>query len=99
MNTELVTNLFNISQIKDNGTASEAAGLAYGLALVGAGIAMVGAGGAGMGQGYLVGKTVEAIGRNPEARSKLTSLMLIGLSFVETSAIYCLVISFLLIFV
>ncbi|MBN0919371.1 ATP synthase F0 subunit C [[Mycoplasma] gypis] len=94
--TEILTNAFNSSNIDKNVQGS---GVAYGLALVGAGISMVGAGGAGIGQGYLIGKTVEAIGRNPEARAKLNTTMFIGVSFTETCAIYCLVIAFLIIFV
>ncbi|QJR44245.1 ATP synthase F0 subunit C [Mycoplasma miroungirhinis] len=94
MNTDIITSAYNASNVTNQST-----GLAYGLALVGAGLAMIGAGGAGIGQGITVGKTVEAIGRNPEVRSRLLTTMFIGLSVIETCAIYCLVISFLIIFV
>lgn len=68
-------------------------------AFLGAGIAMIGVIGSGAGQGYAVGKAIEAIGRNPEAQKKVFRLLIIGTAISETSAIYALVIAFILIFV
>jgi F-type H+-transporting ATPase subunit c len=74
-------------------------GLAYGLVAVGAGLAMLGASGAGAGQGIAAGRAAEAVGRNPEAESKIRTMMIIGSAIAESAAIYGLVISILLIFV
>jgi F-type H+-transporting ATPase subunit c len=53
----------------------------------------------GIGQGYAAGKAVEAVGRNPEAESKIRSMLILGAAIAETAAIYGLLISFLLLFV
>ena len=58
----------------------------------------IGAIGPGIGQGMIAAKAMEAIGRNPEAASKITPLMFIGLAIVESLAIYALVISFIILF-
>lgn len=68
-------------------------------AYIGAGLAMIAATGAGAGQGYAAGATALAVARNPEMRSKIVSTMIIGMAIAESSAIYALVISILLIFV
>lgn len=68
-------------------------------ALIGAGIAMIGAIGAGVGQGYAAGKASEAVARNPEAESKIRTMMIVGCAITETSAIYSLIVAILLIFV
>jgi F-type H+-transporting ATPase subunit c len=46
--------------------------------------------------GKLVGKAMEAIGRNPEAADKLFVPMLLGAAFAEAIAIYALVVVFTL---
>lgn len=55
-------------------------------------LAMVGT---AVGQGYIVGKTMEAIGRNPDAEGSLFSKMIIGVAMTETTAIFALVAFFL----
>ncbi|QSF13831.1 ATP synthase F0 subunit C [Mycoplasma sp. Mirounga ES2805-ORL] len=70
-----------------------------GLVAIGIGITMLGAVGTGLGQGYAAGKAAEAVGRNPEAASKIRLMMLIGQGVAESAAIYSLVISILLLFV
>lgn len=52
--------------------------------------------GTAIGQGYLIGKTMEAIGRNPEAEGMLFSKMIIGVAMTETTAIFALVAFFIL---
>ena len=52
--------------------------------------------GPGIGLGILVGRALEAIGRNPEAAGKIQVPMFIGLAFTEAVAIYALVIAFIL---
>ncbi|OGK16053.1 ATP synthase F0 subunit C [Candidatus Roizmanbacteria bacterium RIFCSPHIGHO2_01_FULL_39_12b] len=53
----------------------------------------LGAIGPGIGIGIIGGKAVEAIGRNPEAESKVRTTMILGIAFAEAVAIYALVIS------
>ncbi len=49
--------------------------------------------------GLIGSKGVEAIGRNPEAASKIQTGMILSIAFAEAIAIYVLVVSLLLIFV
>ena len=51
-----------------------------GMALLGAGIAMVAGLGQGIGQGYAAGKGAESVARNPEAASKIQSIMVLGIA-------------------
>lgn len=51
--------------------------------------------GPGIGIGMLVGRALEAIGRNPEASGKITATMFIGIAFTEALAIFALVIAFI----
>lgn len=88
----LLTGNVEISTFADSPEA--AAGAA-----IGAGIAMIGGAGAGIGQGYAAGKAAEAISRNPEAESKIRSIMIIGAAIAESSALYSLVVSIVLLFV
>ena len=73
-------------------------GLVQAGALLGAGIAAIGGAGAGVGQGIATGYAVEAISRQPEAKSDIMQTLITGLAITESSAIYALVIAFLLIF-
>jgi len=67
---------------------------------LGPSIAMgLGAIGPGIGIGILVGKALEAMGRNPEAAGKITTNMILGIAFTEAIAIYALVIALLVRFV
>jgi len=52
--------------------------------------------GAAIGEGYLIGKAFEAMGRNPEMEGTLFTRMFIGAALAETSAIYALVMFFLI---
>jgi len=49
--------------------------------------------------GILTGKALEAIGRNPEAASKIQTNMILGAAFAEAIAIYALVVALILKFV
>ena len=46
--------------------------------------------------GKVVGKALEAIGRNPEATGRVFVPMLLGVAFIEAIAIYILVVVFTL---
>ncbi len=78
-------------------------GMSLGIAIagsaIGAGIAVATGIGAGMGQGYAAGKGAEAVGNQPEAKSDIVSTMILGQAVTESSAIYGLVISILILFV
>jgi len=65
-----------------------ASGLAIGLAALGAGIGM----------GFMVGKGLEGVSRQPEAAGSIQRLMVMGIAFVEALALYGLVIAFFLVF-
>lgn len=49
--------------------------------------------------GLIGSKGVEAMGRNPEAASKIQTGMILSIAFAEAIAIYVLVVSLLLIFI
>ena len=53
---------------------------------------------AALGQAKAIAAALEAIGRNPEAQPKIQIVMIIGLAFIESLALYALFISLLLIF-
>ena len=47
--------------------------IAFGLAAIGSGI----------GVGYVIGKTIESVARQPELQGRLSSLMFLGIALVE----------------
>lgn len=59
----------------------------------------LGAIGPGIGIGIIGGKAVEAIGRNPEASSKVQTPMILMAAFAEAVAIYALVVALIVKFV
>ena len=64
------------------------------------GIAMgLGAVGPGIGLGFLVGKALEAIGRNPQAAGQIQTNKILGAALTEAIAIYALVVALFLKFV
>ena len=65
------------------------AGLMIGIACLGGALAM----------GIAVGKSSEAIARQPEANGQIRSTMMMGLVFIETVIIYALIVAILIIFV
>ncbi len=67
-----------------------------GLIAIGVGITMLAGMMTGMGQGFAAGKAVEAVGRNPEAESKIRAMLIMGCALAESVAIYAVLISFLL---
>jgi F-type H+-transporting ATPase subunit c len=65
------------------------AGMAYGLAAIGPGI----------GIGYLVGQSVQAMARQPEAAGMVRTTMVLGIAFTEALALIGFVVFILLKFV
>ncbi|MBO7304906.1 MAG: ATP synthase F0 subunit C [Clostridia bacterium] len=67
---------------------------------LGAGLCMgLGAIGPAIGEGNAVGKALEGMARNPETAGNLRTNMILGCAITETTGIYSLVISLLLMFV
>ncbi|MBQ3079329.1 MAG: ATP synthase F0 subunit C [Clostridia bacterium] len=73
--------------------------IVLGSSALGAGIAMIAGLGPGIGEGNAVGKALEAIGRQPEAKSEVTSTMILGVAMAETTGIYSLIVALILLFV
>ena len=66
---------------------------------IGAGLCMgIGAIGPAIGEGNAVGKALEGMARQPEAASNLRTNMILGCAITETTGIYSLVVSLLLMF-
>ena len=61
-------------------------GLVYGLGAIGPGI----------GIGFLVGKSVEAMARQPEAAGMVRTTMFLGIAFVEALALFGFVLAFVI---
>ena len=66
--------------------ASIGKGLAYGLAAIGPGI----------GIGVLMGKSVEAMARQPEAAGLVRTTMFIGIGLIEALALFGIAFSFII---
>ena len=73
------------AELKNNAAAASA-GYSYGLAAIGPGI----------GIGYLVGKSGEAMARQPEAAGMVRTTMFLGIAFTEALALIGFVVFILL---
>lgn len=69
------------------------------MSAIGAGVAMIAGVGPGIGQGYAAGQAAAAVGRNPGAKSDITSTMLLGQAVAETTGLYGLAVAIILMFV
>jgi len=80
--------------------AAEGETLKQGLMYLGAGLAIgLAASGAGIGMGHLLRGTQEGLARNPNMGGRLQTIMFIGLAFIETLALYGLLVAIILLFV
>ena len=67
---------------------------------IGAGLAMaIGSIGPALAIGNLVGKAMEALGRNPDARAAIQTNMILGVAFAEAIGIYALLTALIVAFV
>ena len=67
--------------------------------IIAAGLAMgIGSIGPALGQGMAIQQALAAIAQQPDERNSLTRTLFVGLAMVESIAIYCFVISMILIF-
>jgi F-type H+-transporting ATPase subunit c len=57
------------------------------------------AGPVALAEGMVAAKAMEAMGRNPEVSGKLQGSMILAMAICESTAIYALVIAFLILFV
>ena len=73
-------------------------GLILACSAIGAGLAMIAGFGPGVGQGFAAGMATNAVGKNPGAKSEVTSTMLLGQAVAETTGLYGLAIGFILLF-
>ena len=81
-------------------SAVAALGNVAGMCMVGAGLAMgLAAIGPGIGEGYIFGKTIEGIARQPELQGRLQGTMFLTFALVEVLALFGFVIAALLLFV
>ncbi|MFT6361083.1 MAG: F-type H+-transporting ATPase subunit c [Candidatus Paceibacteria bacterium] len=64
--------------------------------LIGKGLATISMFGSGIGEGYLIGKALEAMGRNPEMAGTIFTRMLIGVALAESTALYAFALFFLI---
>ena len=58
----------------------------------------VGVIGPGMGQGRAVASALTALAQQPDASSTITRTLFVGLAMIESMAIYCFVVSMILLF-
>ena len=75
--------------MESTGLTAIAAALAIGLSTIGPGI----------GEGIAASKALEGMARQPESQGMLRTNMILGCAIAETTGIYSLVISLLLLFV
>ena len=66
---------------------------------IGAGLAVIAGIGPGIGQGIAAGHGAAAVGRNPGAKSAITSTMIMGQAVAETTGLYGLLVAILLLIV
>lgn len=69
------------------------------LIAIAAALAVLGGMACAIGEAMVCSHAVDGIARNPEAYSKIRSTMILGCALVETTAIYALLVSVLIIFV
>jgi F-type H+-transporting ATPase subunit c len=65
---------------------------------IGAGVALLAGGLVGIGEGYVAGKAVEAMARQPEMEGSIRTTMILGQAISESGAIYSLAVVLLLVF-
>lgn len=66
------------------------------LVAIGVGLAVFTGAGAGIGMGIATSRATEAVARQPEASGKINQMLLVGLAFAETTAIFGFVIAILM---
>ncbi len=70
-----------------------------GLVAIGAAIAVFTGALTTIGESWTARQAVESVSKNPEAESKIRTMLILGCGLAETCAIYGMLVSFLIIFV
>nr|YP_009454574.1 Atp9p [Kazachstania sinensis]AUG33502.1 Atp9p [Kazachstania sinensis] len=65
---------------------------------IGAGIATIGLLGAGIGIAIVFAALINAVGRNPSMKETLFGYSILGMALSEATGLFCLMISFILLF-
>ncbi|AGX89013.1 hypothetical protein PRV_01255 [Mycoplasma parvum str. Indiana] len=65
---------------------------------IGGGIAILAGFGAALAQGYIGGKAVEALARNPEVEALIFKQYIVAVAICESVAIYALIVAIIVIF-
>ena len=66
--------------------------------MVGAGLSSIGLSGAGVGIGLLFSSYISGISRNPGLKGEMFSALILGFAIVEATALFSLMMSFLILF-
>jgi len=66
--------------------------------LIGAGLATIGLAGAGVGIGTVFGALVLGVSRNPSLKDELQQLAILGFALTEATALFALMMAFLILF-
>lgn len=66
--------------------------------LIGAGAATIGLSGAGVGIGVLFAAYLSSISRNPSLRGELFSSLILGFALVEATALFSILMAFIILF-
>lgn len=65
---------------------------------IGSGLSAIGLAGAGIGIGIVFGNLLSSTSRNPALRAQLFSYAILGFSLVEATGLFCLMLSFLILY-
>ena len=87
MDVEVFNNVVSIAQTADPKTYGQSAGKAIALG-VGAGLGTIGP---GIGVGYIFGKVIESVTRQPEMRGEIQSIMWLGFALTEAIIFYAFI--------
>ena len=66
--------------------------------MIGAGLAVIALAGVGVGIGNIFSSLVSSIARNPAARGEVFGIGILGFALTEASALFALLVSFLILF-
>ncbi len=77
----------------------DALSFVIGISIFTAGVTIaIGGYGSSRGEGEALAKAIESIARQPEATNQIIRTLFVGMAMVESVAIYCLVISLIILF-
>lgn len=79
--------------------AADGSDTGFGLSVIGLAIGMgLASAGCSLGQGMAVKSACEGTARNPDAGGKISQAMILGLAFIESLAIYALLVCLIVLF-